>query len=202
MFITKIAPLIQKECEKRGYKYPSAIIAQACLESRYGDSVLSKKYHNYFGLKCGTSWKGKSVKLSTMEEYKAGELTKIQDNFRVFDSMEEGVKGYFEFIKYKRYSNLKDATSATDYLTKLKNDGYCTSSKYVKSCTNMIDLHNLRQYDPDYTETELLSTVDTVARDVIKGLYGNGEARKKNVENAGYDYEAVQKRVNEIIGGH
>jgi hypothetical protein len=136
-----------------------------------------------------------------MEEYKAGELTKIQDNFRVFDNMEEGVKGYFDFIKYKRYANLKDATSALDYLNKLKADGYCTSSKYVEKCTNMVHLHNLRQYDPDYIETEPVSTVDTVARDVIKGLYGNGEARKKNIENAGYDYSAVQERVNKILGG-
>ena len=34
-------------------------------------------------------------------------MTSIRDNFRVFDSMEEGVKGYFEFIQLERYRNLQ-----------------------------------------------------------------------------------------------
>ena len=42
-------------------------------------------------------------------------------------------------------------------------------------------------------------TVDELAREVIKGLWGNGSDRKKRLTNAGYDYSAVQKRVNELL---
>lgn len=42
-------------------------------------------------------------------------------------------------------------------------------------------------------------SVDTVAREVIKGLWGNGSDRKSRLESAGYDYVAVQNRVNEIL---
>ena len=45
--------------------------------------------------------------MRTQEEYMEGTLTSIRDNFRVFDSMEEGVKGYFEFIQLERYRNLQ-----------------------------------------------------------------------------------------------
>lgn len=45
--------------------------------------------------------------MRTQEEYREGTLTSIRDNFRVFDSMEEGVKGYFEFIQLERYRNLR-----------------------------------------------------------------------------------------------
>lgn len=45
--------------------------------------------------------------MRTQEEYREGTLTSIRDNFRVFDSMEEGVKGYFEFIQLERYRNLQ-----------------------------------------------------------------------------------------------
>ena len=42
-------------------------------------------------------------------------------------------------------------------------------------------------------------SIDEIAKEVIQGLWGNGEARKKALENAGYDYDAVQKRVNELL---
>lgn len=41
--------------------------------------------------------------------------------------------------------------------------------------------------------------VTAVAKDVIKGKYGNGTQRKKNLEAKGYDYKAVQKKVNELL---
>ena len=64
-FISKIAPVVQKYAKQYGYKVCSPIIAQACLESGYGLSSLASKYNNYFGLKCGSSWRGKSVNLQT-----------------------------------------------------------------------------------------------------------------------------------------
>ena len=42
-------------------------------------------------------------------------------------------------------------------------------------------------------------TVDEIAREVILGKWENGEDRKKALTEAGYDYNAVQKRVNEIL---
>lgn len=145
-FIAKIAPLIQAEAVKRGYHVASPIIAQACLESKYGQSCLAK-YHNYFGLKCGSSWKGKSVNMSTKEEYTPGVLTTINDNFRVYDSMEDGVKGYFDFISTARYTNLKAATTAELYLQAIKNDGYATSSAYVQNNMAVVNKYNLTRFD-------------------------------------------------------
>lgn len=42
-------------------------------------------------------------------------------------------------------------------------------------------------------------TVDEIAREVIVGKWGSGAARKNKLEAAGYDYSAVQKRVNELL---
>lgn len=42
-------------------------------------------------------------------------------------------------------------------------------------------------------------TVDEIAREVIKGKWGNGADRKKRLEQAGYNYRQVQDRVNEIL---
>jgi peptidoglycan hydrolase-like protein with peptidoglycan-binding domain len=146
-FIGEISPLIQKYAKLYGYKVASPIIAQACIESAYGTSSLGYKYHNYFGMKCGSSWKGKSVNLTTKEEYTVGNYTTIKDNFRVYDSMEEGVKGYFNFISGSRYANLKSATTAKQYLEFIKADGYATSSTYVNTNMNVVNKYNLIQFD-------------------------------------------------------
>ena len=45
-------------------------------------------------------------------------------------------------------------------------------------------------------------TVDEVAREVIRGEWGNGSDRRQRLENAGYDYDAVQERVNAILTGN
>lgn len=151
-FINNIGYIIQEEAKDRGYKVCSPIIAQACLESNYGASMLSARWHNYFGMKCGSSWKGKSVNLSTKEEYTQGQLTTIRDNFRTYDSMEDGVKGYFDFINTKRYANLKNATTPREYLEFIKHDGYATSSSYVNSNMNVISRHDLERFDWESVE--------------------------------------------------
>lgn len=151
-FINNIGYIIQEEAKDRGYKVCSPIIAQACLESNYGASMLSARWHNYFGMKCGSSWKGKSVNLSTKEEYTQGQLTTIRDNFRTYDSMEDGVKGYFDFINTKRYANLKNATTPREYLEFIKRDGYATSSSYVNSNMNVISRHDLERFDWESVE--------------------------------------------------
>lgn len=151
-FISKVAGYVQKHASSYGIKVHSPIIAQAILESNWGESSLSKKYHNYFGLKCGSKWTGKSVNLSTKEEYRAGEITNIKANFRVYDSMEAGIKGYFEFIQISRYKNLKGITDPKKYLETIKADGYATDSKYVDKNLNVIDKYNLTKYDNEEEE--------------------------------------------------
>ena len=48
-------------------------------------------------------------------------------------------------------------------------------------------------------KTSSTKTVDELAKEVIKGLWGNGADRKAKLTAAGYDYSKVQKRVNELL---
>ena len=166
-FIAKIAPIIQKEAKARGYQVCSPVIAQACCESRYGFSGLAK-YHNYFGLKCGSSWKGASVNMATKEEYTVGTLTSIRDNFRTYSDMEEGVKGYYDFISTKRYANLKSAKTPLEYLERIKADGYATSSTYVNTNMNYILKHDLTKWDDFNHENVNTTTMSPSVMPVLK----------------------------------
>lgn len=49
-------------------------------------------------------------------------------------------------------------------------------------------------------ETQKKKSVDELAKEVIAGKWGAGEERKKRLTDAGYDYYAVQNRVNEMMG--
>ena len=146
-FINMIGPIIQTHAMASGYRVASPIIAQACLESRYGDSELARKYHNYFGMKCGSAWRGRSVNMKTHEEYRQGVISTIRDNFRAYDSMEEGVKGYFEFVSAKRYSSLRAAPTPKEYLERIKAAGYATASSYVKSNMAVVESMGLTRFD-------------------------------------------------------
>lgn len=48
------------------------------------------------------------------------------------------------------------------------------------------------------TEEGTGKSVDELAREVLQGKWGNGTERKKRLEAAGYDYAAVQKKVNQL----
>ena len=146
-FIKKIAGYVRKYAADYGIAVHSPIIAQAILESGWGESKLASAYHNYFGLKCGTTWKGRSVNMKTQEEYSPGTKTTITDNFRVYSNMDEGVKGYFEFIQLPRYQNLKGITDPKKYLQTIKDDGYATSSTYVADVFRCVEAYGLTEYD-------------------------------------------------------
>lgn len=205
-FIQKVAEKVSKYAYLYGIVVHSPIIAQAILESGWGKSGLASKYHNYFGLKCGSSWKGKSVNMATKEEYKVGTLTNIRDNFRVFEDFDDGIRGYFEFINTSRYANLKGVKNPEEYVRRLKADGYATSSKYVDNIMRVIRDNKLTRFDgngDDVVKKEELTgkvlsgkeIIDILAKRVINGDYGTGADRKKKL---GELYPIVQKRVNEL----
>ena len=205
-FIRKVAEKVEKYAPLYGISVHSPIIAQAIIESGWGKSGLASKYHNYFGLKCGSSWKGGSVNMATREEYKPGVVTNIRDNFRTYEDFDAGIRGYFEFINTSRYKNLKGVKSPEEYVRRLKADGYATSSKYVDNIMRVIRDNKLTRFDGngdgDMKKEDLTGKVlsgkeiiDILARRVIDGDYGVGVDRKKKLGDL---YPIVQKRVNEL----
>jgi flagellum-specific peptidoglycan hydrolase FlgJ len=168
-FVNEIAPIIQKVAKEKGYPICSTVIAQACIESAYGTSSLGYKYHNYFGMKCGSAWKGASVNMRTKEEYTVGTLTTIRDNFRAYPDMESGIRGYYDFIGTKRYANLKTATTPQMYAERLKADGYATSSTYVNTLMNTVRKWNLDKYDNNNPVVDTIHDTKPVLKQGAKG---------------------------------
>ena len=75
-------------------------------------------------------------------------------------------------------------------------------SKAVKERTLSVNGRYIRGFvTPKYSAmaTSGKKTVDQLAQEVLAGKWGPGSTRKKKLEAAGYNYYAVQKRVNEIL---
>ena len=75
--------------------------------------------------------------------------------------------------------------NGTDRMKRLESAGY--NYNEVQNKVNQI------LAGAPYTQAK---TVDQIADEVYRGLWGNGEERKQRLTNAGYDYNAVQARVN------
>ena len=54
-------------------------------------------------------------------------------------------------------------------------------------------------YEEPSKPAEVEKSIDELAREVIAGKWGNGQKRKDKLTQAGYDYDAVQAKVNEIL---
>lgn len=47
-----------------------------------------------------------------------------------------------------------------------------------------------------------MKSVKEIAQEVIAGLWGNGEERRRRLTEAGYDYDVIQQAVNDLLNGN
>ena len=146
-FIAKVASLAVADWKKTGVILPSVTIAQAILESGWGRSTLTVKGNALFGIKAGTSWKGKRISCKTWEIYD-GKRVDITDAFRAYDSWEESVSDHSAFLGgLSRYRNIVGNTDSEEVCRLLQQDGYATATNYADSLIKLIDQYDLTQYD-------------------------------------------------------
>lgn len=76
------------------------------------------------------------------------------------------------------------------------NKGQAVSRRYLKINGKFIRGYGVPKYDK---EPSAKKPVNTIAKEVIAGKWGNGDERKKKLAAAGYDYEEVQAAVNKLL---
>lgn len=70
-----------------------------------------------------------------------------------------------------------------------------------KGAVNGINVDVDMDFFYDEVKTNILTpkSIDTIAQEVLSGVWGNGYGREKALIEAGYDYSTVQERVNELL---
>ena len=69
----------------------------------------------------------------------------------------------------------------------------------VKRRTLKVNGQYIRGYGVPKYDLEPKKSVSTIAKEVISGKWGNNPERKKRLEESGYNYTEVQKKVNELL---
>lgn len=125
----------------QNYKIPASItLAQGCLESRNGNSELSAKSNNHFGIKCHSSWTGKRT---YYDDDKKGEC------FRVYKNPEESFADHSQFLQASRYAKCfeLDIMDYKGWAKELKRAGYATNPKYPDLLIKIIEYNDLTKFD-------------------------------------------------------
>jgi len=111
------------------------LLAQVALETGWGAHTPG---NNVGGIKANKSWKGKSQNLKTKEQGESGYVDAVEP-FRVYDSPQEGFKGYVDFLtSNKRYKNLKGVTDPYEAAKLMAASGYATDKDYGPKLQNII----------------------------------------------------------------
>lgn len=148
-FIKKIGP-IAKQVDKSYDLLPSITIAQACLESNYGQSDLSQKYNNLFGVK-GTNPNTSAI--LTTKEYVKGKWINVKARFQIYDSYEASIRAHARLFQngtswnHKQYQHVLAAKDYSKQAKALVTDGYATDPNYADKLINLIEQYGLAKYD-------------------------------------------------------
>ena len=95
---------------------------------------------------------------------------------------------------YRVRKTWADSKSQKGAFSVLANAKKCADSNKGYS---VFDENGKKVYPADAPSTK--KSIDAIAREVIRGDWGNGDERRHKLTAAGYDYSAVQKRVNELL---
>ena len=124
------------------YGIPASItMAQAILESGFGNGYLARVANNHFCIKCKKSWTGRTITHSDDNP---------DDCFRVYDSVEDSFADHADFLSNgKRYEFLfaYDITDYKSWAKGLKQAGYATAEDYAERLINIVERYNLPLLD-------------------------------------------------------
>lgn len=199
-FIAYVGNIAKADMKSSGI-LASIVIAQAILESSWGQSELSLKANNLFGMKANLSgntwdscWDGDIYAKKSPEDDGNGNITEVLSDFRAYDSPTLSIMDHSDYLcgakngDKLRYEGL---FGETDYRTAaqiIKDGGYATDSKYVDKLCNIIEEYNLDSYDYELDPSDIEDIKDDVSEikdsvGIIRGIV-----------------EAILNVVNTILG--
>lgn len=161
-FIERVGKLYAKEEIDTGI-LACVSIAQAILESGYGQTDLAQKANNLHGMKCslsgnvwaGTTWNGDKYTKMSPECDAAGNTWMQKSDFRCYENIEASIKDHSAYLlnapdgNKQRYAGLAGEKDYKKAAQIIKDGGYATDPKYVEKLVDIIGRWNLTQYNAD-----------------------------------------------------
>jgi len=133
-FVNVLMPYAKDAAKRLGVD-PNLLVAQAALETGWGQHVIQRanggSSHNLFNIKAGKNWEGSRAMVDTLE-YEDGVAVKKRDGFRAYGSYQESFDDYVALLETNpKYSRaLKHADDPEEYINALQDAGYATDPRY------------------------------------------------------------------------
>ena len=174
-FIAYIGPIAKKDMKESGI-LASITIAQAILESAWGQSELSLKANNLFGMKSSLSgntwdsdWDGTIYAKVSPEDDGNGNITQVRSDFRLYPTPEKSIQDHSDYLcgakngSKLRYEGLFGETDPKIAAQIIKNGGYATASDYVTKLCDIIERYDLDVFDYD-TPSDIMDSEDELKK--------------------------------------
>lgn len=125
----------------------SFTLAQAALESRWGDSDLAQKAMNLFGVKADKSWHGATFNLRTGEVFNGREVV-VPASWRKYSSWDDCLEDRALFFQDNpRYAACFRETTGEGWARAVAKAGYATAPDYAVRLIAVMNGRNLQRFD-------------------------------------------------------
>ncbi|WP_342422801.1 glucosaminidase domain-containing protein [Paenibacillus sp. FSL E2-0178] len=195
---------------QRSHIAASLTIAQAALESGWGNSSLTLKANNLFGIKGSGPAGCLSIRTT---EYRNGQAVQVSALFRAYNNWGESVADHSALIaqgvSWNRdlYSKVIGADGRTA-AREIAAAGYATDPNYASKLIQIMDAYNLYQYDELKEDEEMsaedkqrLATLETELQEMrvlLAGLTVSRDTLKTGVLEQGQAIKGVAERLTAI----
>lgn len=145
-FLNLIKADVIADMEKTGI-LASLTAAQALIESSKGNSGLTQKANNLFGMK--GEYNGQYVTMPT-KEFVNGQYITVNAKFRKYPMWKDSISDHSGlFLRSSRYANLRGCTDYKVACHNVQKDGYATSPTYAQTLINTIETYKLYLWDKE-----------------------------------------------------
>ncbi len=134
------------DCEQKDHIPASFTIAQAALESGWGESQLTRAACNLFGLKAGPEWTGERTRITT-KEYVNGSPVMVEAWFRKYPNWQACIDDHAKVLKEPRYAAAFKTGSGVTFGYAIAQAGYATDPNYGAKLARVILTHGLASFD-------------------------------------------------------
>lgn len=138
----------------------SVTMAQAFVESGFGNGTLAVKANNHFGIKCKENWRGPTYYLKD-DDYKNGNL--IESCFRKYQSVEASFYDHTDFLCQRKFYKELFSIPKSDYRKWCKGlvkAGYASLKDYDKQLISVIERYRLYQLDTMKSNDPFLHSIE------------------------------------------
>ncbi|MGX7418146.1 glycoside hydrolase family 73 protein [Carnobacterium gallinarum] len=142
-FIKQIATEAKK-LQAKNHLFASITIAQAILESDWGNSELATESNNLFGIK---ETDGAEASILPTDEYENGQRITIHAAFKKYPTIEDSLSDHMVFLEGASYAPVKASQDYREAAYALQKGGYATDPAYAEKLIELIEQFELNRFD-------------------------------------------------------